>query len=64
MKTDQESKREETLPQSSDGRWKKHYEAPRVTILKPDPAKAQLIAKALAGDGSEEDLLNLVYAPH
>jgi hypothetical protein len=57
MKTNEESKHEEQLPQSNGPSRKKPYEAPKLTILKLDRAKAQLIARALAGDPDAEDLL-------
>ena len=57
MKNNEESKHEEQLPQSNSPRRKKPYEAPKITILKLDQAKAQLVAKALAGDRDAEDLL-------
>lgn len=47
----------EQLPHSNNARQKKYYEAPKITILKLDQAKAQLVAKALAGDREAEDLL-------
>jgi hypothetical protein len=47
----------EQLPHSNNPRRKKYYEAPKITILKLDQAKAQLVAKALAGDREAEDLL-------
>jgi hypothetical protein len=57
MKTNEESKDEEQLPQSNSPSRKKPYEAPKLTILKLDRAKAQLVARALAGDPDAEDLL-------
>jgi len=57
MKTNQESKHEEQLHQSKHPRRKKHYEAPKITLLKLDQAKAELVARALAGDRDAEDLL-------
>jgi len=50
MKTNEESKHEEQLPHSNNPNRKKHYEAPKITILKLDQAKAQLVARALTGD--------------
>lgn len=60
MKINEEAKYKEQLPQSNSSSRKKHYEAPRITILKPDQAKAQLGARALAGDRDPEKLLGLV----
>jgi len=60
MKNNEESKYKEQLPHSNNPGRKKHYEAPRITILKIDRAKAQLVARALAGDHDAEDLLELV----
>jgi hypothetical protein len=57
MKTNEEPKHEEQLPQSNSPSRKKSYEAPKLTILKLDRAKAQLVARALAGDPDAEDLL-------
>ena len=57
MKTNEEPKYEEQLPQSNNPRRKKPYEAPKITLLKLDRAKAQLIARALAGDRDAEALL-------
>jgi len=59
MKTNEESKHEQQLPHANNRSRKKHYEAPKITILKLDRAKAQLIARALAGDRDAEDLLEL-----
>ena len=41
----EESKYKEQLPQSNNSSRKKHYDAPRITILKPDQAKGQLFAR-------------------
>jgi hypothetical protein len=60
MKTKEASKHEERLPHSSNPSRKKHYEAPKFTILGRDQAKAQLVATALAGDRDAERLLVLV----
>ena len=60
MRTIEESKHEEQLPHSNEPSRKKHYEAPKFTILGPDQAKAQLVASALAGDGDGETPLVLV----
>jgi hypothetical protein len=57
MKTKEEPQCEEQLSQSNNRRRKKPYEAPQLTILKLDRAKAQLIARALAGDRDAEALL-------
>ena len=57
MKTNAESMQEEHLPQSNNPSRKKPYEAPKITILKLDRVKAQLVARALAGDRDAEDLL-------
>jgi hypothetical protein len=49
----------ERLPvmKNSEAAWrKKHYEAPKLTLPKLDRAKAQLVARALAGDRDAEDL--------
>ena len=59
MKTNEESKHEEQLTHSNNPKRKKPYEAPKITILKLDRAKAQLVARALAGDRDAEDLLEL-----
>ena len=48
---------EEQLPQSNSPRRKKPYLAPKITLLKLDRAKAQLVARALTGDRDAEDLL-------
>jgi hypothetical protein len=56
MKNNKESKHEE-LTHSDNTSRKKHYEAPKITILKLDRTKAQLVARALAGDREAEDLL-------
>jgi hypothetical protein len=56
MKNNEESKHEEQLPHSNNPSRKKHYEAPKITILKLDRANAQLVARALAGDRDAEDL--------
>ncbi len=61
MKNNEESKHQEQLPHWNNPRRKKPYEAPTITILKMDPAKAQLVARALAGDREAEDLLELVF---
>jgi hypothetical protein len=60
MKNNEESKHEEQLPHSNNPSRKKHYEAPTITILGRDQAKAQLVARALAGDRDAQDLLDLV----
>jgi hypothetical protein len=57
MKTNEESKHEEQGPHSNNPSRKKHYEAPKLTILKLDRTKAQLVARALAGDRDAEALL-------
>jgi hypothetical protein len=57
MKNNEESKHEEQLPHSNNPRRKKSYEAPKITLLKLDRAKAQLVARALAGDRDAEALL-------
>jgi hypothetical protein len=57
MKNNEESKHEEQLPHSNSPRRKKPYVAPKITLLKLDRAKAQLVARALAGDRDAEDLL-------
>jgi len=58
MKNNEESKHEEQLSQSNGPpRRKKPYEAPKITLLKLDRAKAQLVARALTGDRDAEDLL-------
>ena len=49
MNNNEAAKHEEQLSQSSGPpRRKKHYEAPKLTLLKLDRAKAQLVARALA----------------
>jgi hypothetical protein len=58
MKTNEESKHEKQLPHSNNPGRKKHYEAPKITLLKLDRAKAQLVARALTGDRDAEDLLD------
>jgi len=60
MKNNEESKHEEQLPHSNNLSRKKHYEAPKITILERDQAKAQLVARALAGDRDAQDLAELV----
>jgi hypothetical protein len=60
MKISEESKHEEQLPQPTNQRRTKPYEAPRIAILKPDQAKAYLVARVLAGDRDAEKLLKLV----
>jgi hypothetical protein len=57
MKTKEESKHEEQVPHSNNPSRKKLYVAPKLTLLKLDRAKAQLVARALAGDRDAEDLL-------
>ena len=57
MKNNEAAKHEEQLSQANSPRRKKHYEAPKLTLLKLDRAKAQLVARALAGDRDAEDLL-------
>ena len=57
MKTNEKSKHEEHLPHSNNPRRKKRYEPPKLTLLKLDRAKAQLVARAIAGDRDSEDLL-------
>jgi len=57
MKNNEAAKHEEQLSQSNSPRRKKRYEAPKLTLLKLDRAKAQLVARALAGDRDAEDLL-------
>jgi hypothetical protein len=57
MKTIEESRHQEQLLHSNSPSRKKHYEAPKFTILKLDRVKAQLVARALAGDRDAEDLL-------
>jgi len=64
MKTNEGSKHEEQLPHSYNPSRKKHYEAPKITILKLHRAKAQLVARALAGDRDAEDLLELASKNH
>ena len=57
MKTNEESKHEEQVPHSNNPSRKKHYEAPKLTILKFDRTNAQLVARALTGDRDAEALL-------
>jgi hypothetical protein len=57
MKNNEAAGHEEQLPQSNSPRRKKPYVAPKITLLKLDRAKAQLIARALTGDRDAEDLL-------
>ena len=57
MKNNEAAKHEEQLSQSNSPRRKKPYEAPKITLLKLDRAKAQLIARALTGDREAEDQL-------
>jgi hypothetical protein len=45
------------MKNSEAAKRKRHYEAPELTLLKFDRAKAQLVARALAGDRDAEDLL-------
>ena len=56
MKNNEESKHEQ-LPHSNSPSRKKHYEAPKLTLLRLDRTKAQLVARALAGDREAEDQL-------
>ena len=60
MKNNEESKHEERLPHSTNRSRKKPYEAPKITVLDRDQAKAQLVARALAGDRDAQDLVELV----
>jgi len=57
MENNEKSKHEGQLHQSKHPRLKKHYEAPKITVLKLDRAKAELVARAVAGDRAAEDLL-------
>ena len=57
MKTNEEPKCEEQLPHANNTSRTKHYEAPKITLLKLDRANAQLVARALAGDRDAEDQL-------
>ena len=57
MKNNEAAKHEEQLSQSNSPRRKKRYEAPKLMLLKLDRAKAQLVARAIAGDRDSEDLL-------
>ena len=57
MKNNEAAKHKEQLFQSNGPRRKKRYEAPKLTPLKLDRTKAQLVARALAGDRDAEDLL-------
>ncbi len=57
MKNNEAVEHEEQLPQSNSPRRKKPYVAPKITLLKLDRAKAQLIARALTGDREAEDQL-------
>jgi hypothetical protein len=57
MKNNEESKHEEQLSYSNSPIRKKPYLAPKITVLKLDRAKAQLVARALTGDRDAEDLL-------
>jgi hypothetical protein len=57
MKTSEESKHEQQLTHSNNPSRKKHYEAPKMSILQLDRATAELVARALAGDSDAEDLL-------
>ena len=57
MKNNEAAEHEGQLPQSNSPRRKKPYVAPKLTLLKLDRAKAQLVAIALAGDRDAEDLL-------
>ena len=57
MKTNEESKHEEQLPHANNPSRQKPYEAQKITLLKLDRAKAQLVARALTGDRDAEDLL-------
>jgi hypothetical protein len=57
MKNNEAAEHEEQLPQSNSPRRKKPYVAPKITLLKLDRAKAQLIARALTGDREAEDQL-------
>ena len=57
MKSNEEPEHEEQLPHSNSPSRKKPYVAPKITLLKLDRAKAQLVARALTGDRDAEDLL-------
>jgi len=57
MKNNEVVEHEEQLPQSNSPRRKKPYVAPKITFLKLDRAKAQLIARALTGDREAEEQL-------
>jgi hypothetical protein len=59
MKIKEEPK-QDRLPHSNSPSRKKHYEAPKFTMLGRDQAKAQLVASAVAGDRDTERLLVLV----
>jgi hypothetical protein len=57
MKIIEASKQEKQFPRSNNPGRKKRYEAPKITLLKLDQAKAELVARALVGDRDAEDLL-------
>ena len=57
MKIIEASKQEKQVPRSNNPGRKKHYEAPKITLLKLDRAKAELVARAVAGDRDGEDRL-------
>ena len=46
MRIDEKSEHEKQFVQSEAGRQKKHYEAPILTLLRVDPARADLLARA------------------
>ena len=50
MRIDEKSEHEKQFVQSEAGRQKKHYEAPILTLLRVDPARADLLARAITGD--------------
>jgi hypothetical protein len=62
MRIDEKSKREKQFVQSEAGRQKKHYEAPILTPLRVDPARADLLARAITGDRNAEDQLGPLQA--
>jgi hypothetical protein len=59
MKNNEEARHKEQLPHSNNPGRKKRYEAPKITVLGRDQAKAQLVVRALAGDRDAQDLLEL-----
>jgi hypothetical protein len=62
MRIDEKSEHEKQFVQSEAGRRKKHYEAPILTLLRVDPARADLLDRAITGDRNAEEQLGPVQA--